>query len=129
MRQIKFRAWDERKKEMFQVDVLAISPCTWDCPEHDKRGVSLAYQPSTPVMQFTGLLDREGVEVYESDIILSDNMFVCDIPMVVLFESGCWTATVPESIKTKRSVRGVKNIVDQPCDVIGNIHQHPELLK
>lgn len=67
MREYKFRAWDGR--EMFNVDVLAISPCTWDCPDHGRRGVSLPYQPSVTVMQSTGLFDKNGVEIYGRDIL------------------------------------------------------------
>lgn len=67
VREIKFRAWNG--KEMFNVDVLAISPCTWDCPDYGKRGVSLAYQPHIKVMQYTGLHDKNGKEIYEGDIL------------------------------------------------------------
>lgn len=66
-RKPKFRAWDG--KAMFNVDVLAISECTWGCPDYGKRGVSLAYQPSIEIMQFTGFHDKNGKEVYEGDIV------------------------------------------------------------
>jgi uncharacterized phage protein (TIGR01671 family) len=71
VREIKFRAWDGRT--MFNVDVLAISPCGWDCSDYGKRGVSLAYQPHIKVMQYTGLEDRNGKEIYEGDIVRDKN--------------------------------------------------------
>lgn len=64
---IKFRAWDG--KTMFLVDILALSPCTWSCPDYGRRGVSLAYQPHIQIMQYTGLLDKNGKEIYEGDVL------------------------------------------------------------
>jgi len=57
MREIKYRAWDGYK--IFNVDVLAIGACTWDCPDYGKRGVSLTYQPSIKVTEYTGLNDKK----------------------------------------------------------------------
>jgi len=66
MREIKFRAWDG--KTMFPVAVLAIAETGWDCEKG--RGVSIPYQPSIILMQYTGLKDKNGLtEVYEGDII------------------------------------------------------------
>lgn len=81
-RVIKFRAWDKREQKMFNVDVLAISACTWDCPDHNTRGLSLAYQPDTPIMQSTGLLDKDGKEIYEEHEL--NNSYG------VRFEDGCY---------------------------------------
>lgn len=68
-REIKFRAWDMDKKEMFvpmylcQMDTLIV-PFDGDYP-------SDVYPKSRPVelMQFTGLKDKHGKEIYEGDIL------------------------------------------------------------
>jgi uncharacterized phage protein (TIGR01671 family) len=126
MREIKFRAWDGRA--MFNIDVLGISSCTWDCPDYGKRGVSLAYQPHIEVMQYAGLKDKSGKEIYEGDIVRR----TCDL---VGAEHDGFTGIVKYLCASfvLESFDGYdgRQLWDdvQELEVIGNIYENHELLK
>lgn len=121
MRKIKFRAWVGK----MEYDITTGKFGTFFV-NSGKRGDGLADDDSAiltpfntklpndcPVMQYTGLLDASGKEIYEGDIVKKWE----GRPLVVE-----WTPT-PEVWKCF-------NYYDDPSDfeVIGNIYQNPELL-
>jgi uncharacterized phage protein (TIGR01671 family) len=115
MREIKFRAYNTLTKKIFNVDVLAISKCSWDCPDYNTQGVSLAYQPSVKVMQYTGLKDINGKDIYEGDII----RFTFEDENYLNMDS-----TVTVSIPNFYDI--YKNGWNRDFEVIGNIYENKE---
>ena len=127
MREIKFRAWNDKSKEMFDVDVLAINPVMWDS---GGTGVSLAYQPHIKVMQYTGLKDKNGKEIYEGDVVESftiPNGYICR--GVVIFENGSFLMDVKNAPFAESGFKA--DFDERICEytVLGNIYENPELLE
>lgn len=73
--------------------------------------------------QFTGLKDKSGTEIYESDIVeySHSNKSKGRVRSVVIFDKCGFTVAVNDSILKDDSVL-------LACTVIGNIYQNPELL-
>jgi hypothetical protein len=73
-------------------------------------------EPIKHLQQYTGLKDKNGKEIYESDIL--------DFGMV-----RCVVKYNPPSFAAYNSENHEWNIQYAGCEVIGNIYENPELLK
>jgi uncharacterized phage protein (TIGR01671 family) len=119
MREIKFRAWDKTNKmwrqpgNAFEISVIS------GAVQQNYRDTSADVE----LMQYTGLKDKNGVEIYEGDILkLNDMVFTFE--WVEKYSLGFYCGW---KIKHISGYNGSPSMED--CEVIGNIHQNPELLK
>lgn len=121
MRQIKFRAWDESQKYMAKQGTTDL----------ENIQSFFFHFGGCQLMQFTGLFDKNGVEIYEGDIIsfkrgignwsgkfITTSHLVCWDESVARFSLG----KEPESIKFRRHPR-------YEYEVLGNMYENPELLQ
>lgn len=123
MREFKFRAWNGYRiiqDEIHRIEFYTNS--SWSIIGKEKfNGVnnlkrdykiarSYDCNNKSVLMQYTGLLDKQGVEIYEGDILKVDfEVNNYDIRFI---------ATIPDVYS---------EMIGDVCEVIGNIYEHPEL--
>lgn len=83
MRLIKFRAWDTVKKEIRFADICEVDEMsewiTWENPIDSSSNTGVSWE----IMQFTGLTDKNGVDIYEKmeidglyNVVFKDGSYV-----------------------------------------------------
>lgn len=109
MRELKFRAWHIKDKLMLEWGLIMQTAFNrGDNPLLYRVIAEKDYTYS--LMQFTGLKDNKGIEIYEGDIvyIAGYGNYLCEFPFIQLYEAA------PES--------DIESI-------LGNIYENPELLE
>jgi len=126
MREIKFRAWDKKENKMQQVVQILYGHEASNYPLSVDffRSVKSRSIKDIELMQYTGLKDKNGVEIYEGDIVMIyDARESESFPMFsekVIFEKG------------KFMTEGEFDLYDTDnysYELIGNIFENKELLK
>lgn len=135
-REIKFRAWDSTAKLLRMSPDLVIA-----------EGAPLLHNDDDALMQYTGLKDREGKEIYEGDVVefvwfhngtrdevrqkLIENRGgpIKDRWAIAVFRGfGFRFKTVfPELNDGEKWIRMSKSD-SESVEIIGNIYENPELL-
>ena len=121
-RVIKFRAWDTKRKQWENLFGITSDGMALDMYNEIEM-------PHLELVQFTGLLDKNGKEIYEGDILKPVNPpSPKKYNRVVEFLNGSFCY----SESPTRGNRGYWNLTQGKArlfEVIGNIYENPELLK
>jgi uncharacterized phage protein (TIGR01671 family) len=124
MRPIKFRAWDRNIKDWLNHgDWWLITPTGHVCFK-GSAGPNLVFPDSDQhvLMEFTGLLDKNGKEIYEGDILRMD---AWDRPQQVKFIEGAFCLADKEGEFTG-DIHYIHYADIPQASVIGNIYENPE---
>jgi uncharacterized phage protein (TIGR01671 family) len=125
MRTYEFRAWDFDKK--LYLEDFFISP-SGRLVDDDFYGPIVFYNTEEIVlMQFTGLLDKNGVKIFEGDVVETNSIDGILKWVYKFSDSCCVIGFSPESINHQFS--SIHNSVRKEGVVIGNIFQNPELIE
>ena len=122
MRPIKFRVWHKPEQKMHHYLKAKFGKATNITLEGKFKDVDHVTTKTVPVddleiMQFTGLVDNNGKEIFEGDVV---KLFGNETVSQVYFKDGSFLIDEPEKKTLLFSIL---------CEVIGNIHEHPEILK
>lgn len=136
-REIKFRIWDVENKEMLKVQELDF--------ESTFYGGRIAIRPDQYndyfdtedmiLMQYTGLHDKNGKEIYEGDIVLyedwemayeggGNDSFINKGIVEYCEDNCCYNVTERQTV----DITDVLYKDNEDLEVIGNIYDNPELL-
>jgi len=112
-REIKFRAWNGER--MRPVNTISFNEGWIDTPKENSPIEDFK------LMQFTGLTDKNGVEIYEGDIDKYRGIVVWnDLDY-------CWSV-IDLTWNDRREWHSLTSLTS-PYEVIGNIYENPELDK
>ena len=132
MREIKFRVWDKGLKRMH-----ICGESVHDSMMFEESGRASYYNLQNgcgsldeyELMQFTGLHDKNGKEIYESDVVEVTREGILERG-VVIFGSGCYFIKVKEHFLNSVTLLPLHECSrnDYKLKVIGNIYENSDLL-
>ena len=91
---------------------------------------SVEIEPGT-VGQYTGLTDKNGKKIFEGDIVRYQPEYWCEpLQSVVEYYADKWNYPAFDLKDHNYAANGLQSAHEEGgCEVIGNIHDNPELLE
>lgn len=131
MREIKFRAWEKSRAPEYEGEDPYKGEMHYTELGDEKRFVSIGFYHDScwshddfVWMQYTGLKDSNGKEIYEGDIVSGTWGKEEGVIEVVYDEARCmWMAKNQGHLYHLYEIRSWRDL-----EVIGNIYESPELL-
>ncbi len=147
MREIKFRAWVEENKKMYddvtfdKIEVSWFDPETKQDPDDTEPGCWIligdleanSLLPQAILMQYTGLKDKNGKEIYEGDIVTtcfdSEKQQVGVVAYRVPPLFGTYEDKRVQDTWLPGEALPILCYKEELREVIGNVYENPDLVK
>lgn len=131
-REIKFRAWDKKDKVMVDVASMNFWPNGVLSVLEDFDDAEPQFADSYELMQFTGLHDKNGREIYEGDVVRytawHDGKPAGAIQGEVVYDGDLGMASFNILLDRDGEIdRAVLPAIG--VEIMGNVHENPELLE
>jgi len=127
MREIKFRVWDKGLKQMIYLSEPEVvnddfSAIVFKLRDYFASAFSSDKMEDLELMQYTGLKDKNGREIYEGDIVtMIDEFRRIPVLGVVRWDKKNCAFVLSESYSS--------HLLNETIEVLGNIYENPELLR
>jgi uncharacterized phage protein (TIGR01671 family) len=128
MRPFKIKAWDIENHRMIQWDELLRSPDLLRSVLCNESYMTNPPKPLWILLQFTGLHDKNGKEIWEGDIVLYPEVVPSRLEKFEGYDVKPAMKSVVE-IPNFYLVGGTKERDTNDIEVLGNIYETPELVK
>lgn len=121
----KFRVWNKTNKEMVNIDSINFNYGVFESIVYNIT--CLLGEDEIELMQYTGLFDGNGQEIFEGDILTDEGSELDEFwsYVYVVFKDGMWYCTTTQV----EGYSGPLNEFNEYYYVIGNIYQNTDLMR
>lgn len=129
MRTIKFRAWDKEHNKMINNFTIEVKNGDIRFPEHNDNFGSYSNDGDYILMQFTGLKDKHGQDIYEGDILIGESDILEYVGIVFFCKQ-----TASFMRRSNLKINGTISLYPlqtrlEIAEIKGNIFENKELLE
>lgn len=119
MKERKYKAWDKKNKCWFE---------DWFCIYHTGyagilKDNDVVISEKLIVVEWTGLKDKNGVDIYEGDLLFNENRLIGEFG----FRNGRYG--VIHEVHTEYCMDLDIEYFSRYCEVKGNIYENPKMIK